>query len=634
MDNKIYDYTDLIDKYLSQSFSGSNKDFAEKIKPLLSADSVILAQTNPISGNIKYNTLKAKEWIEWAEKAGASAVIFPELYLLGAPAGDYITKFPIIAQECTEWLDVLAKITPKLKVIIGFAEAKENKYYNSVAVLSNGKIEKIIRKSILNDSSEKDERKYFETFPLNIEERVITVNNKKACIFIGEEYKILESNVDIKKSDFIINCTSSISRAGKEQLLSDKFSNIAKKYTVPLVIVNQVGSSDCLSYEGASRVYDKNGELIYRAKFFEEQFFPVNPFDCNGMLFKQPKGMDVALSNVFNLGYTNDLERTYLSIIQSIRDYFKKTGFKRACLGLSGGLDSTVCAVLLVDALGKENVVGVSMPSKITSVESKSDAKDLAHNLGITFIEAPIKDMFDTTRQTFDNIFSKIGNWQEHRYKESYTNDNIQARARATILWGISNEYEKCIPIATSDKSEAYMGYATINGDMSGGYAPIADVTKTKLFALAKWMNKNREQKNVIPISIINKRPGAELAINQKTGKPLLAEEALMPYEFLDEVIWRIENLSQTIGDMVDAEFLYEKNVKISKEQKLEWLEKFFRRMSYALYKWSITPPFPIVDRHSINSAEYHQSIITSGVNYNRTSIEEKLSSLSKPPLD
>jgi NH3-dependent NAD+ synthetase len=168
------------------------------------------------------------------------------------------------------------------------------------------------------------------------------------------------------------------------------------------------------------------------------------------------------------------------------------------------------------------------------------------------------------------------------------------------------------------------MGYATINGDMSGGFAPIADVTKTKLFALAKWLNKNREIKNAIPQSIIEKRPGAELAINPKTGKPLLAEEALMPYEFLDEVIWRVENLHQTINDMLDVEFVYERENSLSKEQKTDWLEKFFRRMSYSQYKWTIMAPAPIVDAHSINKAEYSQPIIASGIDYKKTSIEYK----------
>ena len=441
----------------------------------------------------------------------------------------------------------------------------------------------------------------------------------------------VETVIKDQRPNLLINCSASITRAKKEQLKHNMLSHTAKKHSTPIVYVNQVGSADCVSYEGASRVYNSKGELIYRAKSYEEQFFIVDPFDNSGKIYPLPNGLEKTLNSqkAFTLDHEPDLERTYKTIIQSIRDYFKKTGFKHACLGLSGGLDSTVCAVLLADAIGKENVFGISMPSKITSSESKNDAQELAENLGINFLEVPIKDMYDATRETFDKMFSKIQEKWNFRYKQSYTNDNIQARARAMILWGIANEFDRCLTIATSDKSEAYMGYATINGDMSGGYAPIADVTKTKLFALAKWMNKNRDEKNVIPESVINKRPGAELAINPKTGKPLLAEEALMPYEFLDEIIWRIENLNQSINDMIDVEFVYEKTEPVSREQKMEWLKKFFKRMSTAVYKWSILPPSPIVDARSINKAEYHQPIVASGVNYDKTSVEDKLNMLN-----
>ena len=324
------------------------------------------------------------------------------------------------------------------------------------------------------------------------------------------------------------------------------------------------------------------------------------------------------------------MERTYKTIVQGIKDYFKKTGFKRAVLGLSGGLDSTVCAVLLADALGKENVFGISMPSKITSSESKSDAEKLANNLGINFTEAPIKDMVETTSNCLTKLFATVENSWDCRYKQSFTMDNIQARSRAMFLWGISNEFASCLPIATSDKSELYMGYATINGDMSGGFAPIADVPKTKLFALARWLNSNREVKNAIPEAIILKKPGAELAIDPKTGKPLIAEDALMPYEFLDEVIWRIENKKEHYYDMLESKFLYETKNEVSKEQKIQWLDKIYRRMATALYKWSILPPSVIVDSRSINKYDYKQPITSSRINYKGLSekvIAEKIKS-------
>ncbi len=167
------------------------------------------------------------------------------------------------------------------------------------------------------------------------------------------------------------------------------------------------------------------------------------------------------------------------------------------------------------------------------------------------------------------------------------------------------------------------MGYATINGDMSGGFAPIDDVLKTKLFALGRWLNRNGKVKNAIPENVLKKAPGAELAINPETGKPLKAEEALMPYEFMDEVIWRIEHKSQSYNELLEAEFVYEKKNNISKEQKTEWLNKFFKRMSTSIYKWSISAPSVIVEKQTINSSDYQQPICTGKINYKLQSKSE-----------
>lgn len=657
MNEKIYGLTEIIDNDLKNNILSEEEkaELAKEIKELLPEGSIALAQINPTSGDIKGNAKKALKWIEWAGRLELDAIVFPEMYMIGYPIGDFIDRFPIVVEENIEWLKALALKTSKTKVIIGFVEFNESKvgkrYFNSIAVLCNGKTEKVVRKTLLPNYAEFNDYRHFESACVNPESRIVEINDQKAGIIVCEDgwndadffeknlYSVdpVEIVVNEQHPDFLINCSASITRAKKEQLKHNMLSFAAQKHKTPVVYVNQVGSGECVSFEGASRVYDRNGDLTYMAKSYEEQFFIVNVSDKNekGKIYPLPNGLEKTLTEqkAFSLDHEPDLERTYLTIVQSIRDYFSKTGFKRAVLGLSGGLDSTVSAVLLADALGAENVFGISMPSKITSQESKNDAKELAENLGIHFSEAPIKEMCDTTREKFDTVFADVEKDWNCRYKECFTNDNIQARSRGMILWGIANEFQACLPIATSDKSELYMGYATINGDMSGGFAPLADVSKTKLFALARWMNRNRAQKNAIPESIIAKRPGAELAINPKTGKPLLAEEALMPYEFLDEVIWRVENLQQSIGDMLDAEFLHEKNMKelgqpISKEQKLEWLQKFFRRMSTALYKWTIMPPSPIVDARSINKAEYRHPIISSNINFHKTSFEQKLAEL------
>lgn len=569
------------------------RELEKELNEFLKFGSAGIAQINTISGDIEYNAKKIVKYINEAQNNGLDLVVFPEYALIGYSLEDAIKKFPIIQEENKKWIEEIAKITTKTTALVGFINSEN---ISSIAVLNDGKIQKIIKKSVLSDNT-------------------ITVNGLKYFITVGDDYK----NIDLsEKVDVIINCSACPFVIQEQQVKNETLSHIAEKYSVPLVYVNQVGATDNYSFDGTSRVFDKNGKLLARAKSFEEQFLIVNPNKNFGKIY--PSSIELHADNKeFSLDYEYDLERTYKTVIQGVKDYFNKTGFKRAVLGLSGGLDSTVCAVVLADALGSENVVGVSMPSKITSSESKSDAQSLAENLGINFFEAPIKDMVETTNNCFQNLFKNIEQKWDGRYKQSFTMDNIQARSRAMYLWGVSNEFGSCLPIATSDKSEAYMGYATVNGDMSGSFAPIGDITKTKLFALARWLNKNRSVKNVIPQSVIEKRPGAELAINPKTGKPLCAEDALMPYEFLDEVIWRIENKKENYQDMISSEFLYEKTHSVSKEQKEQWLDKFFRRMSTALYKKSILPPFVIVDSPVY---DYKQPITSLRINYKGTSKE------------
>ena len=609
-----------------------------------------LAQINPIAGNIEYNAKKIAQYIKDATDLGLDMVVFPELALMGYPIDDTIARHPFIVHENVKWLNGLAKITSNTAALVGFVEPRESKddgkpFYNSVAILENGEIQGIVRKSLLPTYSEFNDYRYFEPSPivgiqpastLGCFSHEKTVNCSKlykdkyaisVCEDIWNDKDFFEHNLYVQepieqlikeKPEIIINCSASPTRAKKEQLKHNMLSFVSKKYKTPIVYVNQVGAIDNVSFDGSSRVFNPSGELIARAKSFEEQLLVVNPLKNEGEIFPLTKGLEKSLTEqkIFTLEYESDLERTYKTIIQGIRDYFKKCGFKRAVLGLSGGLDSTACAVLMADAIGKENVFGISMPSHITSKESKSDAEQLAHNLGINFTEAPIRNMIDTTTECLDSLFKTVEKKWDGRYKTSFTPDNIQARSRAMFLWGISNEFASCIPIATSDKSELYMGYATINGDMSGGFAPIADVPKTKLFAFARWLNQNREVKNAIPEAIILKKPGAELAIDPKTGKPLIAEDALMPYEFLDEIIWRIENKNESYSDLLKAKFVYEVKNCVTREQKVEWLDKFYRRMSTALYKWSILPPSVIVEARSINKYDYRQPITSSGINY------------------
>ena len=639
MNENAYSLVEQIDNYLTNEIVngvGINIDFAES----LPSGAVVFAQVASSIGDVKKNALKALRWINCAECIGAEAIVFPECFLVGYPFGDLVSKFPVIVDECAQWLDIIASKTKNVKVLVGFVEQDNatisKKYYSSIAVISAGKIEKIIRKTLLSDEKMFSDNKCFVPFDNADQNCVVEIGAKKGLVLIGNEFiqeasfRVLDEMITKAKPDFILNIGTEISRIQKERCNSALMSSIAQKYEIPFLFVNQAGATENFVYNGASRVFNNQGELVIKAKHLEENFvvYNLNEQVCKISAFEDIK--NILEQKSFSLDYEKDLATIYKTLVFAVKNYFKTTGFKRAVLGLSGGLDSTVSAVILADAIGAENVLGVSMPSTITSEDSKNDAKILAQNLGIQFFEIPVKEMCDTTKNVFDGVFAQAEKKWDCRYKKSFTNDNIQARSRAMILWGIANEFDACLPIATSDKSELYMGYATINGDMSGGYAPLADVTKTKLFALAKWLNKNRMVKNAIPQSIIEKRPGAELAINPQTGKPLLAEEALMPYDFMDEVIWRIENKKQSVADMIDDEFLYEKNMRdlgtpVANEQKQEWLKKFFKRLSFALFKWQLMPPSPIVDICSINGVEYRQPVLSSQANYCRISYEEKL---------
>lgn len=663
------------------------------MQKFLKDTNIILAQINPQPGCVEQNALKVMENIKKAEALNADLVVFSELTLMGYPIMDTIDRHPVIVKENIKWLKEIAKLTTKTHAVIGFVEPRNGqvvgkRYYNAVAIVGEGKIKGIVRKSLLPTYSEFNDYRYFEPSPVvgvqpaddlgdfGLDEIVqskycetkiidsntvyslqkdcknldnlglININGIECAIVICEDgwndsdffsnpmYDFDPVEILAKANpDLIINCSSSPTRSKKEQLKHNMLSFVAQKYSTPVVYVNQVGAIDDISFDGSSRVYNAQGELIARAKSFEEDFALVN-MKSGGDIQPLTRGLEKTLTEhkVFTLDYEPDLERTYKTITQGIRDYFKKCGLKKAVLGLSGGLDSSVSAVLLADALGAKNVYGVSMPSVISSQESHDDAKELAENLGINFAVAPIKEMVTTISDQLHPLFEKVfRQWGDCRFKESYVQDNVQARSRATLLWGIANEFCATIPIATSDKSELYMGYATINGDMSGGFAPIADVPKTKLFALARWLNKNRNVKNAIPEAVILKPPGAELAINPETGETLKAEEALMPYEFLDEVIWRIENKHESYQDMIHSKFLYESKHIVTQETKTAWLDKFYKRMSSALYKWSILPPSVIVEGRSINKGDYRQPITSGKIDYKGQSTEvisEKLTLL------
>lgn len=639
-----------------------------------------LGQINTTPGDLKGNAHKIMRYIATAEALGLDLIAFPELALMGYPPRDVIIRHPFLVRENLKWLKAIAQRTGKTRALVGFVEPRligdeqagtgktrvGKEYFNAMAVLGDGKIQGIVRKCLLPTYQEFEDYRQFEFSPLSGMSDADTLTSAEwgfskdeplgtLAAINGHTYGLsicedmwndaaffdnpLYRNDPIAElaalgPEVLINISASPTRSRKEQIRHNLCRHLASQYGVPYVYVNQVGTVDEVSFDGTSRVYRGSGQLIARGKAFEEQFLIVNPLKGEGTIYPLPVGLEETLTahKVFNAYDTSDLGRTYQCLLQGIRDYFQKTGFQKAVIGLSGGLDSSVTVVLLADALGPQNVLGISMPSGLTPDDNRTDAQVLADNLGIQLVEVPIGAVTEAFGAGIGAIRGSVEAQWGQTDPRSNAMDNVQAIARATILRQLGNEF-RALPIATSDKSEFYLGYATVNGDMSGALAPIGDLPKTKVRALARWLNEHRPEsvkmsKGVLPERIIAKPSGADLKTDPVTGKLITAEEDLMPYEFADEIIWRIETLRQSLDEMLAVPFQYEENYVLSHAQKSEWLHKFFDRMPKAVFKWFIAPPILIVEGNgSIAKSDYHHPIVANRIAWSgHTDVEIDLS--------
>lgn len=635
----------------------------------------VLAQINPTPGDLAGNARIIMAWARAAEAIGADWIAFPELALMGYPIGDVITRHPFLVTENLRWLRALTARAGQTRLLVGFVEPRAypggKPFYNALAVLGDGRIEAIVRKSLLPAYGEFYDTRTFEPAPRvgalsadtlgstgweteNAGDAALwTIHGKRYGLSICEDIwndgnffaRPLYLSDPIaalaaQEPDLLLNVSASPSRSRKEALKHHMLASAARKYGRPLAYVNQTGAVDELSFDGASRVYDAQGHLVARARAFQEQFLIVRPLqrdpDASHALYALPAGLDAAMDapKMFDAHDESDLARTAQTLTQGIRDYFAKTGFSRAVLGLSGGLDSSVVAALLVDALGPDNVLGVSMPSALTSIESRNDARQLASNLGARFVEISIETPVSAFEAALMQARPTLNRQWGARDEASFSADNLQAMSRASILRALGNDF-RALPIATSDKSELYLGYATVNGDMSGALAPLGDVPKTKVRALARWLNANRpDRPNALPLSVIEKPSGAELAIDPATGRALTAEDALMPYAFADEIIWRLEALGQSRAEMRDVEFQWERENALSPEQKRMWLDRFFSRMSASVFKWWLAPPILLVEGNgSITKTDYRHPITAGRICWAGVSDPECAAHLDAPIL-
>ncbi|PWT88435.1 MAG: NAD+ synthase [Acidobacteria bacterium] len=493
---------------------------------------IALGQINTKVGALRQNVDKMLLWIDRAKAEHAHLIAFPELSITGYPPKDLIDASGFL-EDNLKALHAIADQVQGITVVLGFAEPNPGPTgkgaYNSAAVIRNRKVISIHRKSLLPTYDVFDEARYFE--PSNKQELLI-LDEQRIGLTICEDVwndkdyapRLLYHLDPVQKAvesgaEFIINISSSPYHLEKWDERHQLLRGEAMKYRKHVVYVNLVGGNDELIFDGRSVVFSPDGEMIARAKDFEEDLLFVDFDSSNHVLRPSSSSM---------------IENAKKALILGTRDYVHKCGFTKVLLGLSGGIDSAVTCAMAVEAVGAENVLGVLMPSQYSSDHSVSDALQLAKNLRIRTETIPISNIFDVYRSSLAPIFRGA--------KEDITEENLQARIRGNLLMALSNKYGMLL-LSTGNKSELAVGYTTLYGDACGGLAVISDVPKTMVYELAEHMNAERE---IIPRNTITKPPSAELRPGQKDS------DSLPEYDVLDKILVRYIEDNLTADQIVE----------------------------------------------------------------------------------
>ncbi len=482
---------------------------------------------NPVVGDIAGNTAKILEWARQASSEKSDLIIFPEMALCGYPIWD-LANHPDFAAATSEAVQRIASETKALNlsmviggidsvkssVVSSSSSVARSKVYNSLFWIEGGKVLLTYHKRLLPTYDVFLEDIFFES---GKKAGVVKSKLGKIGVMICED--LWDDSYDLKplaelkkaKTDFVINISASPYFAGVRSRREELLARQSKKYKLSIVYVNQTGAQDDLIFDGASMVYDKAGKKIFQAPFFEEGRY----------VFEFAKLKPVKTAK------TNATQEMYQALVLGVKDYFRKNGFKKAVIGLSGGIDSALVAAIAVDALGSDAVRGITMPSQYSSEGSWKDSMELAKNLGIQCRVYPIQEKFDFILKQYRE--------QKRRYGDAVPADgtlglaveNLQARLRGLELMYISND-DGSLVLTTGNKSELAMGYCTLYGDMCGGLAVLGDVYKTQVYELSRYRNSIR---HVIPNEILIKAPSAELRPNQKD------QDSLPEYDVLDEIL-------------------------------------------------------------------------------------------------
>jgi len=472
---------------------------------------VAMAQMNSTVGDLEGNVAKIKKFLADAKTCHADLVVFPELAITGYPPQDLLLENGFVEKN-KELLEQLIRGNDvDVAGVVGFVDYKGKDLYNAAAIFNRNRLVGIIRKTLLPTYDVFDEDRYFK--PSKEEEIApasITINGNPVKLGVEICEDLWDQNYDVKVTDLlaengaelIVNISASPFLVGKTLERNSLLQEKSTKNGVPIFYVNLVGGQDELVFDGQSMAVDKLGNLIALGKQFEEDLVITD--------LELEKGVAQKIEAPVH----NKTQEMFNAIVLGIRDYFRKAGFEKAVVGMSGGIDSSVTACIAAEALGKENVIGVSMPSKFSSDHSKTDAQQLAENLGILFVQVGIQEVVDSYHRTLEKPLQQIRKHYGTKKEDDdpVADENIQPRARGNLLMDISNRLKdlKILVLNTGNKTEVALGYCTLYGDMAGGIGALGDVSKLEVYKLAECINK-KSGKQVIPKSVLEKKPSPEL---------------------------------------------------------------------------------------------------------------------------
>lgn len=494
---------------------------------------IALAQINPTVGDLRGNAEKITSFIMQAQELKADIVTFPELTICGYPPEDLLLK-PHFVRDNLKALDSLIKRISGIIAVVGFVNTdKKGNLYNAAGIIHNGKLKGVYHKIELPNYGVFDEKRYFQP---GANPSIFTLGRIAFGVNICEDIwasgGVAKFQAD-KGARLIINISASPYNAGKGVLRKKMLVERAKKTKAYICYNNLVGGQDELVFDGGSLILDPGGEEKATGKQFEEDLvmadlsiralsepkINLRHKNCTRLAeLKDTKKPDLPKRKYKKLGRINEI---YSALVLATRDYMRKNGFEKALIGLSGGIDSSLTAVIACDAIGKENVIGISMPSRYSSPGTRSDAKVLADNLGIRLVIVPVDSIFKMYLLVLEKEFLGL--------PRDVTEENLQARIRGNILMALSNKFGWLV-LTTGNKSETSVGYCTLYGDMAGGFAVIKDVPKTLVYELAGFRN-GKENRRLIPESIFTREPSAELKPHQKD------RHSLPPYSVLDAIL-------------------------------------------------------------------------------------------------